>query len=228
MPTESDSLDFSFRIIQKNPLIILPFIFCIIIGYILSITIDVIFALINSFILPYLANLILLQVDYFVFLFITHAIWFFFVVFAFYWQSYASSDQIENGNFSFSATLSDTVTSWFTIIAIALFVSFVYTLFYIIPYIGPEIISNLFLAGALISVIMTIYNRKGYLVNIVEMPDRLYNYYKHEPITGFILLIIILLFIVPNELLMGLGFFLLAILGSLILKFMTDKNYESS
>lgn len=221
MSDESASLDSSLYLIMKNPRIILPFVFGIIIGYILIYIFDVIISSANLLIRQHLSP-VGLTLDSYAYFFITTELTFFFIVFAIYWQSYASSDQIENKEFSVSTTLSDTVSAIFTIIFVSLFTSVIYVLFSIIPFIGSDIIDPLFFASAMISVIISIYNKKGYVTNLIELPNSLYLFYKKEPVSGFILLIIILLFLVPNMLIDVLALLMIAILGSILIKNLID------
>ena len=221
MSDESASLDSSLNLIMKNPRIILPFIFGIIIGYILTYIFDVIISIANFLIIKQLSP-VALMLDSYVYFFITTELMFFFIIFAIYWQSYASSDQIENNEFSVSTTLSDTVSAIFTIILVSIFISIIYVLFSIIPFIGSDLVDPLFFASALISVIISIYNKKGYVSNLIELPNSLYMFYKKEPVSGFILLIIILLFLVPNMLIDVLALLTIAILGSVLIKNLID------
>ena len=223
MSDESASLDSSLYLIMKNPRIILPFVFGIIIGYILTYIFDVILAIANFLIIKHLSP-VGLMLDSYVYFFITTELMFFFITFAIYWQSYASSDQIENNEFSVSTTLSDTVSAIFTIILVSIFISIIYVLFSIIPFIGSDLIDPLFFASALISVIISIYNKKGYVSNLIELPNSLYMFYKKEPVSGFILLIIILLFLVPNMLIDVLALLTIAILGSVLIKNLIDSK----
>ena len=223
MSDESASLDSSLNLIMKNPRIILPFIFGIIIGYILTYIFDVIISIANFLIIKQLSP-VALMLDSYVYFFITTELMFFFVIFAIYWQSYASSDQIENNEFSVSTTLSDTVSAIFTIILVSIFISIIYVLFSIIPFIGSDLVDPLFFASALISVIISIYNKKGYVSNLIELPNSLYMFYKKEPVSGFILLIIILLFLVPNMLIDVLALLTIAILGSVLIKNLIDSK----
>ena len=223
MSDESASLDSSLNLIMKNPRIILPFIFGIIIGYILTYIFDVIISIANFLIIKQLSP-VALMLDSYVYFFITTELMFFFITFAIYWQSYASSDQIENNEFSVSTTLSDTVSAIFTIILVSIFISIIYVLFSIIPFIGSDLIDPLFFASALISVIISIYNKKGYVSNLIELPNSLYMFYKKEPVSGFILLIIILLFLVPNMLIDVLALLTIAILGSVLIKNLIDSK----
>ena len=221
MSDESASLDSSVNLIFKNPRIILPFVFGIIIGYILIYIFDVIILSANFFIKQQLTS-VTLMLDAYAYFFITTALMFFFVIFAIYWQSYASSDQIEKNEFSVSTTLSDTVSALSTIIPVSLFTSIIYVLFSIIPFIGSDLIDPLFFASALISIIISIYNKKGYIANLIELPNSLYLFYKKEPVSGFILLIMILLFMVPNIFINALALFMVAILGSVLIKNLID------
>ena len=223
MSDESASLDSSLNLIMKNPIIILPFIFGIIIGYILTYIFDVIISIANFLIIKQLSP-VALMLDSYVYFFITTELMFFFIIFAIYWQSYASSDQIENNEFSVSTTLSDTVSAIFTIILVSIFISIIYVLFSIIPFIGSDLVDPLFFASALISVIISIYNKKGYVSNLIELPNSLYMFYKKEPVSGFILLIIILLFLVPNMLIDVLALLTIAILGSVLIKNLIDSK----
>ena len=223
MSDESASLDSSLNLIMKNPRIILPFIFGIIIGYILTYIFDVIISIANFLIIKQLSP-VALMLDSYVYFFITTELMFFFITFAIYWQSYASSDQIENNEFSVSTTLSDTVSAIFTIILVSIFISIIYVLFSIIPFIGSDLVDPLFFASALISVIISIYNKKGYVSNLIELPNSLYMFYKKEPVSGFILLIIILLFLVPNMLIDVLALLTIAILGSVLIKNLIDSK----
>jgi hypothetical protein len=223
MSDESASLDSSLNLIMKNPRIILPFIFGIIIGYILTYIFDVIISIANFLIIKQLSP-VALMLDSYVYFFITTELMFFFIIFAIYWQSYASSDQIENNEFSVSTTLSDTVSAIFTIILVSIFISIIYVLFSIIPFIGSDLVDPLFFASALISVIISIYNKKGYVSNLIELPNSLYMFYKKEPVSGFILLIIILLFLVPNMLIDVLALLTIAILGSVLIKNLIDSK----
>ena len=223
MSDESASLDSSLNLIMKNPRIILPFIFGIIIGYILTYIFDVIISIANFLIIKQLSP-VALMLDSYVYFFITTELMFFFIIFAIYWQSYASSDQIENNEFSVSTTLSDTVSAIFTIILVSIFISIIYVLFSIIPFIGSDLVDPLFFASALISVIISIYNKKGYVSNLIELPNSLYMFYKKEPVSGFILLIIILLFLVPNKLIDVLALLTIAILGSVLIKNLIDSK----
>ena len=223
MSDESASLDSSLYLIMKNPRIILPFVFGIIIGYILTYIFDVIISIANFLIIKQLSP-VALMLDTYVYFFITTELMFFFIIFAIYWQSYASSDQIENNEFSVSTTLSDTVSAIFTIILVSIFISIIYVLFSIIPFIGSDLVDPLFFASALISVIISIYNKKGFVSNLIELPNSLYMFYKKEPVSGFILLIIILLFLVPNMLIDVLALLTIAILGSVLIKNLIDSK----
>ena len=227
MSDESASLDSSLYLIMKNPRIILPFIFGIIIGYILIYIFDLIISSANFLIRQHLTP-VTLTLDSYAYFFITTELMFFFTVFAIYWQSYASSDQVETNEFSVSTTLSDTVSAIFTILFVSLFTSIIYVLFSIIPFIGSDIIDPLFFASALISVIISIYNKKGYVSNLIELPNSMYMFYKKEPVSGFILLIIILLFLVPNMLIDVLALLMLAILGSILIKNLIDGKPKPS
>ena len=140
---------------------------------------------------------------------------------AIFWQTFSAMDLIDSGDFSIRNSLSDSMASYGSIFGISLFISIVATLLSYIPVVGG-ILDSLFSIVALFSIIISLINKKGFIQNIIEMPNTLTDYYKKEATTGLFLFILILVFIVPNDVLDIIDLFVAIIYGSLVIKLIAN------
>ncbi len=216
MSDESRSMTSAFELVKKRPEIIFPFIFGLIIAGVLYIIADEIlnFVLLNIIDArnPFLARL-----EFLIFSELESFILYYFIILAIFWQTFSAMDLVDSGDFSIRSSLSDALGSYGSVLGIALFISIVSTLLTYIPVLGG-IFDSLFTIVALLSVIISLVNKKGFVQNIIEMPNTLTAYYRKEPTTGLFLFVLILVFVVPNSAIVVIDLFVSIIYGSLVIK----------
>ena len=216
MSDESRSMTSAFELIKKRPEIIFPFIFGLIIAGVLYIIADeilnfVLFNIIDA------RNPVLARLEFLIFSEVESFILYYFIILAIFWQTFSAMDLVDSGDFSIRSALSDALGSYGSVFGIALFISIVSTLLTYIPVLGG-IFDSLFTIVALLSVIISLVNKKGFVQNIVEMPNTLTAYYRKEPTTGLFLFVLILVFVVPNSAIVVVDLFVSIIYGSLVIK----------
>ncbi|MGP6239113.1 hypothetical protein ACNF40_01690 [Cuniculiplasma sp. SKW4] len=221
MSDESKSMTSAFELLKKRPEIIFPFIFGLIIaGVIYTIAAAIISYLALGSLSPSNTNLFELYI------LVIHGIeglfLYYFIVLAIFWQSFSAMDLVDSGDFSIRNSLSDSLASYGSVLGIALFISIVSTLLSYIPVVGG-IVDSLFTIVSLFSIIISIFNKKGFIQNIIEMPNTLTEYYKKEPTTGLFLFVLILVFIVPNSFLEIIDLFVSIIYGGLVIKLISGN-----
>jgi hypothetical protein len=221
MSDESKSMTSAFELLKKRPEIIFPFIFGLIIAGVIYTIADVIISYIALVILKPsgtgIYELYILVIREIESLFL-----YFFIVMAIFWQSFSSMDLVDSGDFSIRNSLSDSLSSYGAIFGIALFISIVATLLSYIPVVGG-IVDSLFTIVSLFAIMISIFNKKGFIQNIIEMPNTLTEYYKKEPTTGLFLFVLILLFVVPNSVIEIIDLFVSVIYGSLVIKLICEN-----
>ncbi len=217
MADEAQSLKKAMNFIRTDPMIVLPFIFGAIIAAVISLFAEATAGELEAYFKIHGSATVSYGIENFIFDWIVAAISDFFMVFAIFWQTFASADLVERGKFSVGTSMSDAFGSKGLIFLIAVFISFVALIFLYIPIVGG-LISALFTIVAFVAVISLNYNKKGLIGNITGMPTILNNYYKKEPTTSLFLGLMMLVYIVPNSLLEELVLLILVIYGSLVLK----------
>lgn len=221
MPDEAYSLKRAIDFIKSDLLIILPFIFGAIIAAVITLfasaTVDEVADTLNINAQPAVTG----GIEIFILDWVVAAISDFFLFFAAFWQAFASADLIEKGKFSVGTSMSDAFSSKSQILMVAVFVSFVSLIFLRIPFVG-EYISSLFIIVSFVSAISMNYNKKGLIQNITRMPAILNEYYEKEPTTALFLGLMMLVYMIPDEILQGLVLLVLVIFGSLVLKLMNN------
>jgi hypothetical protein len=215
MTDESYSLKRAMDIMQKDLSVILPFIF----GMIITFVIEILAGASRIVVIEYYLRGT--QPIYGLELFIVNLIYAlivnFFIVLAIFWQTFSSSDLVDAGTFSARDSLSDALSSKGQIFVIALLISFISLIFDYIPFIGGYI-STIFLIVAFVSAILVNLNKRGFIENITGMITTLNDYYRKEPTTSLFLGLLMLVYIVPNYYLEYLVLFVLMIYGSIVLK----------
>jgi hypothetical protein len=215
MPDESYSLKKAMDFIEKEPSIVLPFIFGYIILAVFAVLVDASEFDITSVYLKTAHPLY--HVDLFLVDFIGNIIIDFFLVLAIFWQTFSVSDLVDKGSFSIRTSLSDSLSSKGEIFLIAAFISFISLVFAYIPFAGGYI-SALFTIVAYVSVILINLNRKGLIRNMTSIISTLSDYYRKEPTSALFIGLLMLVYIVPDSLLDILVVFVLIIYGSIVLK----------
>lgn len=215
MPDESYSLKKAMDFIEKEPSIVLPFIFGYIILAVFAVLVDASEFDITSVYLKTAHPLY--HVDLFLVDFIGNIIIDFFLVIAIFWQTFSVSDLVDKGSFSIRTSLSDSLSSKGEIFLIAAFISFISLVFAYIPFVGGYI-SALFTIVAYVSVILINLNRKGLIRNMTSIISTLSDYYRKEPTSALFIGLLMLVYIVPDSLLDILVVFVLIIYGSIVLK----------
>ncbi len=217
MADEAYSIKRALNFLKADPLIVLPFIFGLIITAVITLFALGTVAEIEVYLNVAHQPAITAGAETFVFDWIIDAISDFFLIFAIFWQAFASADLVEKGKFSVGGSMSDAFASKMQILMISIFVSFVALIFLYIPFVGGYI-NALFTIVAFMAIISLNYNRKGLIRNITHMPVILNEYYEREPTTALFLALMMLVYIVPNEILKELVLLVLIIYGSLVLK----------
>ena len=215
MPDESYSLKKAMEFIEKEPSVVLPFIFGYIILAVFGVLVDASEVDIISVYLK--AGQPLLQIDIFLVNFVGNIIINFFLVLAIFWQTFSASDLIEKGTFSIKTELSDSLASKGEIFLIAIFISFIAMVFTYIPFVGGYI-SALFTIVAYVSIILLNLNRKGLISNMTGIISTLTGYYEKEPTSALFIGLLMLIYIVPSYELEILVVFILVIYGGIVLK----------
>lgn len=217
MADEAYSIKRALNFLKSDPLIVLPFIFGSIITAVITLFASGTMAEVEAYLNVARQPAITAGAESFIFDWIIDAISDFFFIFAIFWQSFASADLVEKGKFSVGGSMSDAFASKLQILTISIFVSFVALIFLYIPFVGGYI-NALFTIVAFMAIISLNYNRKGLIRNITHMPVILNEYYEREPTTALFLALMMLVYIVPNEILKELVLLVLIIYGSLVLK----------
>ena len=217
MADEALSLKRALEFIKKEPTIILPYIFGLIIAAVIALLAA---SSANEIMIAFHINAgtgITNSILRFIALLIVAILTNFFMVLAIFWQTFSSADLVDTGKFSVRTALSDSFETKGIILMIAIFISFVDIIISFIPIVGG-LVASLFVIVAYVSIIVMNYNKKGLVRNITGMITTLGDIYKKEPTTGLFLGLMMLLYIVPNSLLEEIILVIMVIYGSLVLK----------